>query len=82
MDTANCQDGMSMWRELARGGHSHMRNTYGCDRGHSEVTRPRRFFLVGHRVTKVFQAAQNGHRVIDKAAFHALRVILWRAGLY
>ena len=61
---------------ISRGGHSHMRNTYGCDREHGEVTRPRRFFLVGHRVTKVFQAAQN------KVAFHALRVILWRAGLY
>ena len=58
----------------SRGGHSHMRNTYGCDQGHSEVTRPRRFFLVGHRVTKVFQAAQNSHGVIDKAAFHVLRV--------
>ena len=56
-----------------------MRNTYGCDRGRSEVTE---VFLVGHRVTKVFQATQNGHRVIDKAVFHALRVILWRAGLY
>ena len=66
----------------SRGGHSHMRNTYGCDRGHSEVTRPRRLFLVGHRVTKVFQAAQNSHRVINKVVFHVLRVILGRAGLY
>ena len=50
-----------------------MRNTYGCDRGSpghggcfSSVTGSQ----------KVFQAAQN------KAVFHVLRVILWRAGLY
>ena len=66
----------------SRGGHSHMCNTYGCNRGYSEVTRPGRLFLVGHRVTKVFQAAQNSHRVIDKAVFYALCVILRRAGLY
>ena len=34
--------------------------------GHDEVTRPRRFFLVGHRVTKVFKTAQNDHRVKSK----------------
>ena len=30
--------------------------------GDTTVTRPRRFFLVGHRVTKVFKMAQNGLR--------------------